>query len=142
MMKRLLVTLTLLVAASFSTPLLSAAHHKGGHDRVFEYRVYTVHPDKMPNLLARFRDHTCGIFERLGAENIGYWVETEPADGEEPRLHYIIAHKSREASKEFWATFRDDAEWKTAWAASTEDGKIVKKVDKTFMGPTDFSAIK
>lgn len=143
MIKRLLLNLTLLYIAGLSAPLVSAAHHKGGHDdRVFEYRVYSVHPGKMPNLLARFRDHTCGIFERLGAENIGYWVETEPAEGEEAKLHYIIAHKSREASKEFWATFRDDAEWKAAWAASTEDGKIVKKVDKTFMAPTDFSAIK
>lgn len=142
MMKRLLFTLTLFLVAGVSAPLLSAAHHQGGHDRVFEYRVYTVHPGKMPNLLARFRDHTCGIFERLGAENIGYWVETEPAEGEEPKLHYIIAHPSREASKKFWATFRDDPEWKAAWAASTEDGKIVQKVDKYFMAPTDFSAIK
>ena len=51
MTKRLLLTLTLFVVASFSAPLLSAAHHKGGHaDRVFEYRVYTVNPGKMPNL--------------------------------------------------------------------------------------------
>ncbi|MEJ6602538.1 MAG: NIPSNAP family protein [Verrucomicrobiia bacterium] len=143
MTKRLLLTLTLFVVASFSAPLLSAAHHKGGHaDRVFEYRVYTVNPGKMPNLLARFRDHTVGIFERLGAENIGYWVETEPADGEEAKLHYIIAHASRDASKAFWATFRDDAAWKAAAKASTVDGKIVKKVAKTFMAPTDFSAIK
>ena len=120
-----------------------ADHHKGGHaDRVFEYRVYTVNPGKMPNLLARFRDHTLAIFERLGAENIGYWVETEPADGEEPKLHYIIAHPSRDAAKTFWGSFSKDAEWKTAYAASIADGKIVKKVDKTFMGPTDFSAIK
>lgn len=142
MMKRLLVTLTLFLIAGLTAPWLSAAHHQGGHERVFEYRVYTVHPGKMPHLLARFRDHTCGIFERLGADNIGYWVETEPAEGEEAKLHYIIAHPSREAAKAFWATFRDDAEWKAAWAASTEDGKIVKKVDKTFMAPTDFSAIK
>lgn len=143
MIKRLLVTLTLLLAASFTASLLSAAHHKGGHaDRVFEYRVYTVNPGKMPNLLARFRDHTVGIFERLGAENIGYWVETEPADGEEPKLHYIIAHASRDASKKFWAAFRDDAAWKAAAKSSTADGKIVKKVAKTFMASTDFSAIK
>lgn len=116
---------------------------QGGHaERVFEYRVYTVHPGKMPNLLARFRDHTCGIFERLGAENIGYWVELEPAEGEEPKLHYIIAHPSREASKKFWSAFSQDAEWKAVAASSTAGGKIVSKVDKTFMAPTDFSAIK
>jgi len=66
----------------------------------------------------------------------------EPADGEEPKLHYIIAHPSKDASTEFWAAFRVDAEWKAASKASTADGKIVKKVDKTFLAPTDFSAIK
>lgn len=143
-MNRLLRISALSVITLF-TGLFSAQanHHKGGHaERVFEYRVYTVNAGKMPNLLARFRDHTCDIFERLGAENIGYWVEMEPADGEEPKLHYIIAHPSREASKDFWSAFRVDAEWKAAAAASTVDGKIVKKVDKTFMAPTDFSATK
>lgn len=120
-----------------------ADHHKEGHaERVFEYRVYTVHPGMMPNLLARFRDHTCRIFKRLGAENIGYWVELEPANGEEPKLHYIIAHPSMEASKKFWGAFSQDAEWKAVAASSTADGKIVQKVEKTFMAPTDFSAIK
>lgn len=135
----LLLALALLVS---SLPLSAAHHGKKSDTRVFEYRVYTVHPGKMPNMLARFRDHTCGIFERLGAENIGYWVETEPAEGEEPKLHYIIVHPSREAATEFWATFREDPEWKAAAAASIKDGKIVKKVEKTFMAPTDFSAIK
>lgn len=94
---------------------LTAANPQRKHDeRVFEYRVYTVHPEKMSNLLARFGDHIGGIFERLGAENIGYGVETEPAAREEPKLHYIIAHPSREASQEFWATFRDAADWKAA----------------------------
>ncbi len=122
--------------------LASVAADVAETERVFEYRVYTVHPGKMPNLLARFRDHTCGIFERLGAENIGYWVETEPAEGEEPKLHYFLAHPNRDAAKAFWETFRDDAEWQAVWAASTADGKIVKQVDQTFMAAADFSAIK
>jgi hypothetical protein len=140
-----LIRLLALSALTLTAGLFTAQanhHQKDESARVFEYRVYTVNPGKMPNLLARFRDHTCAIFERLGAENIGYWVETEPADGEEPKLHYIIAHPSREASKAFWAAFRDDAAWKAAYAASIQDGKIVKSVDKTFMAAVDFSAIK
>lgn len=143
MIKRLLVTLTLLTAMGFAAPMLSAALHADGHpERVFEYRVYTVHPGKMPNLLARFRDHTCDIFERLGMVNVGYWVESEPAEGEDPKLHYILAHPSRAAATAAWKKFRDDPAWKAAYAASIVDGKIVKKVDQTFMTSTDFSAIK
>lgn len=137
----LLLSLILLPWGSVA-PLAAASVDKDATGRVFEYRIYTVHPGKMPHLMNRFRDHTCGIFERLGAENIGYWVETEPAEGEEPKLHYIIAHPSREAAATFWSTFSADPAWQAAYQASIADGKIVQKVDKMFLAAVDFSAIK
>jgi len=45
--------------------------------RVFELRTYTAAPGKMDALNARFRDHTCKLFEKHGMTNIGYW---NPAD--------------------------------------------------------------
>ena len=120
---------------------LQADHHQGT-ERVFELRTYTVHPGKLPNLLARFRDHTCRIFEKVGMENIGYWVEMEPAEGEDPKLHYIIVHKSRAAADASWAMFKNDPDWKAAAAASEVDGKIVKKVSRIYLTAADFSKIK
>ena len=38
--------------------------------KVFELRTYTAPEGKLPNLLARFRDHTLEIFERHGYETI------------------------------------------------------------------------
>ncbi|MCC5022228.1 MAG: NIPSNAP family protein [Candidatus Synoicihabitans palmerolidicus] len=121
-------------------PGVRADHHKS--ERVFELRIYQPHEGEMQALLTRFRDHTCGIFERLGIENVAYWVETEPAAGEEPKLYYVIAHPSRQAAKDAWAKVMVDDEWKAAYAESIQGGRLVVKVDSIFMAPTDFSAIK
>src|SRR5690606_31667395 len=65
--------------------------------KVFELRTYTAPEGKLPNLLARFRDHTLDIFEKHGMENVGYWVPQD-APGSDNTLIYIVAHDSREAA--------------------------------------------
>jgi len=42
--------------------------------QVFELRTYATNEGKLPNLLARFQDHTMRIFEKHGMTNIGYFV--------------------------------------------------------------------
>ena len=138
---RLLAPLFFLIGLAFA-PVASASHHEEASTRVFELRIYHAHPGKIDALLTRFRDHTCAIFERLGMENIGYWLETDVKEGEEPKLYYVIAHPSREQAKVAWKQFLDDPAWKAAYAESIKDGRLVKKVDSIFMAPTDFSAIK
>lgn len=142
-LKPLLRALTLLTVL-FSICLAPSlrADDQAASERVFELRIYHPHEGKLEALLTRFRDHTCGIFERLGAENIGYWVETEPAEGKEPSLYYVISHPSRAAADTFWQTFLQDPEWKAAYADSIKDGRLVAGIDRFFLAPTDFSAIK
>ena len=109
--------------------------------RVFEIRTYTTEPGKLPDLLKRFREHTCQLFEKHGMTNIGYWVPTD-----EPRsqntLIYILAHKSRDAAKQSWKDFQADPDWIKVKDASEANGKIVTKVESIYAAPTDFSAIK
>jgi len=38
-----------------------------------------------------------------------------------------------------WKAFQDDVEWKTVKAKSEENGKLVEKIDSTFLTLTDFS---
>lgn len=108
--------------------------------RTFELRIYTTNEGKLPDLLKRFREHTCKLFEKHGMENIGYWVPIEEADGANNKLIYIIAHKSREAAKASWAAFGSDPDWKAAAKASEENGKILaEKPESIFMTATDYS---
>ncbi|MBI4888973.1 MAG: NIPSNAP family protein [Acidobacteria bacterium] len=108
---------------------------------IYELRTYHCEPGKLPNLLARFRNHTTKLFEKHGMTNIGYWV---PAEGEahENTLVYIIAHKDAEAAKKSWAGFRADAEWVKVRTESEASGKIVSKVESVYMNPTDFSKLQ
>jgi hypothetical protein len=111
------------------------------HARVFELRTYTCNEGKLPDLLARFRNHTMGIFEKHGMANIAYWVPQD-APTHDNTLIYVIAHASREAAKTNWKEFGGDPEWQKVQKDSEANGKIVNKVVSVYMDPTDFSPMK
>jgi hypothetical protein len=106
--------------------------------RVYELRVYHCYEGKLDDLLTRFREHTMKIFEKHNIRNIAYWTPTdEPLAGK--TLIYLISHPSREAATANWKAFSADPEWQKVESASVANGKIVEKVDSTFMTLTDFS---
>jgi hypothetical protein len=105
---------------------------------IYELRIYHSYPGKLPELLARFRNHTTKLFERHGLKNVVYWTAVdEPMKSS--MLFYVLAHPNREAAKANWKAFEDDPEWQSVKAASEANGKIVEKVDSTFLEMTDFS---
>jgi hypothetical protein len=105
---------------------------------VYELRVYHTYEGKLDDLLRRFREHTMQLFEKHGIKNIAYWTPTdEPLKGK--TLVYIISHPSREAATANWKSFSDDPEWQAVRDKSEANGKIVEKVDSTFLTLTDFS---
>ena len=105
---------------------------------VYELRVYHTYEGKLDDLLTRFRDHTTRLFEKHGMKNIAYWTPTDdPLKGK--TLVYVIAHPSREAATANWKAFGDDPEWQSVRDKSEANGKLVEKVDSTFMVLTDFS---
>jgi len=105
---------------------------------VYELRVYHTLEGKLGDLLRRFREHTTALFEKHGIKNVAYWTPMdEPAKSN--TLIYILEHPSREAAAANWKAFQDDPEWKSVRDKSEANGKIVEKVDSTFMALTDFS---
>ena len=109
--------------------------------KIYELRTYTCEPGKLDALKARFRDHTVRIFNKHGMESIGYWVPEDP-ERSGNTLIYILAHPSREAADKNWKEFADDPEWKKVQAESEASGKIVQKVERVWMDPTEFSKLK
>ena len=93
-MKNALPFLTLL----FLVPSMNLHADEGGKNekgtRVYELRTYYAHEGKLDALHARFRDHTCALFEKHGMQNVGYWV---PVDNKDNTLVYIVSHASRAA---------------------------------------------
>jgi hypothetical protein len=129
---------TLLPTAAWAA---AAAHNSAPPQSstiVYELRVYHTYEGKLDDLLRRFREHTMQLFEKHGIKNIAYWTPTDdPLKGK--TLFYIIAHPSREAATANWKAFGDDPEWKSVQAKSEANGKLVEKVDSTFLTLTDFS---
>ena len=105
---------------------------------VYELRIYHTYEGKLDDLLRRFREHTCKLFEKHGIKNVAYWTPTDdPLKGK--TLVYIVAHPSREAAAANWKAFGEDPEWQSARDKSEASGKIVEKIDSTFLAMTDFS---
>jgi hypothetical protein len=127
------------LAFVLSSLLLAPCSGLGAADAapVYELRIYYTHPGKMPDLLKRFREHTCALFEKHGMVNIGYWLPVEAKD--QDKLYYILEHKSRDAAKASWKAFVDDPAWHQVRDASEAAGKIVSKVDSVYLTATDYS---
>jgi hypothetical protein len=109
--------------------------------RVFELRTYTAPDGKLPDLQARFRNHTMRMFEKHGMKNVGYWVPQD-SPNKDNTLIYIISHESREAAKKSWAAFGADPEWQKVAKESQVNGKIVAGITSVYMDATDYSPIK
>lgn len=110
-------------------------------NRTFELRTYTMLPGRLPNILARFRNHTTKLFESHGMTNLPYWTTIEK-DDKQPKLIYILAHKSEQAGKASFDAFRVDPAWIKVKTDSELDGKITEKVESEYMKPLPFSKIK
>lgn len=107
--------------------------------RIFEMRTYYACPGRMAAMHARFRDHTCKLFEKHGMALVGFWV---PADAPEDRMIYILAYPDRAAADKSWDDFRNDPVWQKAKADSEKNGPIVARVESVFLNPTDYSPVR
>src|SRR5262249_50212978 len=145
-MKR--VILLGLVVAMLVTGSMAAADRadsdkekKKMEDRVFELRIYHAAPGKMKALHARFRDHTNKLFEKHGMTMIAFWSPTDEKEAEK-KLYYILAYPSKADGEKSWQAFLDDPAWKKARDESEKDGKLVDKIESTWLNPTDYSPLK
>src|SRR5436190_19973677 len=107
----------------------ASAHVRGdkkADTRIFEMRTYFAAPGKMADLHARFRNHTCKLFEKHGMTIIGFW-SPDKAEDAETKLIYILAFPSKEAKDKAWKAFGSDPQWQNAKAESEKNGKLVDK---------------
>jgi hypothetical protein len=74
-------------------------------------------------------------------KSLAYWTALdEPVKSS--TFIYILEHPSREAATANWKAFQADPEWATVKAKSEEKGKLVEKIDSTFLTLADFSRLR
>ena len=135
------IALLSFMAGSLITVRLAHIDHvKADSNRVFELRVYHAVPGKLPALESRFR----GIYSKALAKHhlqvVGYWVPEGAANWDNTFV-YLVAHSSREEAKKNWEAMLADPEVQEA-IKSEESEKLVEKIDRAYMRPTDFSPTK
>lgn len=137
-----LLSVTALILLAMPAQAQQPATQPSG--KVYELRIYTCNEGKLPDLHARFRDHSIRILAKHGMESIYYWTISEgtAADGADAKnmLVYVLSHKSREAADKSWEAFRADPEWVAVKAKSEEKGPLLSKTPVSiFMEPTAFN---
>ena len=123
-----------MLALSYSSDAKPAQH-------VYELRMYHAKEGKLDALKARFGDHTVSLFKRHDMKSIGYW-SPQDAPASQNLLIYVLEHPSRQEAEKNWAAFQADPEWKKVKAESEANGPLVDHIDRYFMDPTSFSALK
>jgi hypothetical protein len=127
-----------LLPLAFLMATLPFAQSAFAQNAVYELRTYTAVEGKLEALKVRFRDHTIRIFNKHQMQSIGYWVPEDKKN----TLVYILKHPSRELAEKHWTEFQNDPEWKKVAAESEANGKIVDKVERVWLDPTEFSMLK
>ena len=106
---------------------------------LYELRVYTALPGRMPDLITRFKDHTVSIWRRHGIRPVGFWTTLIGRSTSE--LTYILAWNSLADRETKWAAFERDQEWLHVRDESEKDGPIVGRISSQILSPTSFSAL-
>lgn len=156
-----------LSATAYSPPVKASATG----NRMFELRTYITTPKNLVNLDARFSNHTIKLFEKHGMTNLPYFhlLEGEKTtcgellkalaplgkDGAEVAaeseaaplaLVYFLSHKSTDAMKASFDSFRMDDAWKTVLSESEKKagGPLTAKngVKSLPLKATDYSPTK
>lgn len=108
---------------------------------IHELRVYHALPGRLPDLMARFGDHTTKIWDRLGIQHVGFWT-TMVGESESNALTYLLAWESLAEREAKWSAFQADPEWIRVRAGSEANGPINADITSQILAPTSFSRLK
>jgi NIPSNAP len=113
--------------------------------RHFELRTYTANPGKLENVHDRFRNHTTGIFSRIGMTNFLYWRPVADQPAMTDKMVYLMAYPTPAARTTMWQSFAADPEWVKVRDESEKAGPLLKSpggVVSVQLTPTDYSPLK
>src|SRR5262249_7203332 len=129
------------IAGSLVTVRLSRPHPaKADSNRLFELRIYHTVPGKVPALESQFRDTTSKLLAKHNLNVVGYWVPEGSPESDNTFI-FLVAHSSADEAKKNYAAMMADPDFQAIIKAGQTD-KLVEKIDRTYMRPTDFSPMK
>lgn len=107
---------------------------------IYEQRIYTCLPGRLPALHKRFESATLAIWKRHGFRPSGFFTTLVGEDSND--LTYLLAWENLAERERCWAAFLADPEWHKAKADSEKDGAIVARIRNQILAPTGYSTVK
>jgi hypothetical protein len=107
---------------------------------IYELRIYSCIPNRLPVLLKRFQEQTLKIWDGHGIRQAGFWTVLV-GDGNND-LHYLLAWESLAEREKKWTAFLADPAWIKARDDSEKDGPIIANIKSAFLKPTAFSSVQ
>jgi hypothetical protein len=107
---------------------------------IYELRVYTATPGRLPEIVKRFETITLKIWEKHGIRQAGFWTTLVGPSSHD--LTYLLAWESLADRETKWTAFSTDPEWLAARAETEKNGPIVANIASSFLQPTAFSSVK
>ena len=107
---------------------------------IYEQRIYTCIPGRLPALLKRFEEHTLKIWEKHGIKQAGFWTVLVGEGSQD--LHYMLVWESLADREKKWNTFQADPAWHKARDESETSGPMIANIKSAFLRPTAFSSVK
>jgi hypothetical protein len=106
---------------------------------IYELRIYTALPGRLPALLKRFETITLNIWKKHGIRQAGFWTVQVGDNNNE--LYYLLAWESLGERQQKWDAFQADPEWIAKRAETERDGPIVQAIKNVMLQPTAFSSV-
>ena len=103
---------------------------------LYENRVYTAVPGRLPALNNRFANHTLGFFEQYDIGIMGFWTDEI---GISNQLTYILTFDDMADRSKKWGPFAADPKRLQVFAETEVDGPLVAVVENSFMRLTPYS---
>jgi len=76
---------------------------------IYEMRIYTCMPGRLPDLLRRFETVTLAMWEKHGIRQAGFWTTLIGADNND--LTYLLQWESLAERERIWTAFASDPAW-------------------------------
>jgi hypothetical protein len=106
---------------------------------IYELRIYEAAPGRLPDLNARFANHTLDFFANYDIGVVGFWTEDV---GTNNNLVYILAFQDWADREKKWGQFMKDPGWLAVRAETEKNGPLVSRVENRILRPTPYSPMQ
>ncbi|HKD22453.1 MAG TPA: NIPSNAP family protein [Rhizomicrobium sp.] len=107
---------------------------------IYELRIYRAVPGRLPDVIARFKDHILPLWDKHGIRQAGFWTTLVGASNQQ--LTYFLAWESLAEREKSWSAFLADPAWIAVVKETEKNGPIVENIASELLSPTSFSSVK